>query len=310
MNAPFPIQPELVAIFKAYVPANDNLIQDLVSPRVPVGKKEFKYLKHNLAEGITLPDTKVGRKSVPNQVEFTATEQTASTQDYALDDVIPVDDINNAPEGYDPVGTAVEGITKLIKLDREVRLANKFFDYNMYGSSNKQTLSGTSQFNDYTNSDPYGVISSVLDSMLFTPNSIVMGQSVWSKLKVHPKLIEIYYGKGSQKGQLSREAFAEIFELKNVYIGQALVNTAKKGQTVTPSRAWGKNIVLFYNDPISARTTQQVFSFTAEFGDPVAGSMDDPRSGLRGSKIVRAGESVAEVFPAVDLGYMIKDAVA
>ncbi|MFV9531212.1 hypothetical protein ACNUIM_32135 [Pseudomonas aeruginosa] len=68
-NAPFPIDPELTAIAIAY--RNGRMIADEVLPRVPVGKQEFKYWKYDLAQGFTVPETLVGRKSKPNEVEFT-----------------------------------------------------------------------------------------------------------------------------------------------------------------------------------------------------------------------------------------------
>ncbi|MGH2845433.1 MAG: phage capsid protein, partial [Thermoleophilaceae bacterium] len=76
-TAPFPVQPYLTAIAIAY--RNPVLIADEVLPRVPVGVQDFKYLKHNLADGFTIPDTKVGRRAKPNEVEFQATETSAST---------------------------------------------------------------------------------------------------------------------------------------------------------------------------------------------------------------------------------------
>lgn len=39
---------------------------------MPVGKQTFKWLKHSLADGFTLPDTRVGRKSAPGR-NFRAT---------------------------------------------------------------------------------------------------------------------------------------------------------------------------------------------------------------------------------------------
>jgi hypothetical protein len=85
---------------------NRTAIADDVLPRLPVGTKEFKYLVNTQSEGFTIPDTKVGRRSSPGQVEFTATEVAGFCQDYGLDDVIPQDDIDNAPPNYDPVGRA------------------------------------------------------------------------------------------------------------------------------------------------------------------------------------------------------------
>lgn len=309
MKAAFPIQPELTAIAIAY--KNRSLIADQVLPRVPVGKQDFKYLKFNLADGFTLPDTKVGRKSAPNRVEFTATEITDSCVDYALDDPIPNADIENAPPNFNPINVAVEGIMDLIKLDREVRTANLVFDYtNSYGSSNKETLAGTTQFSDYVNSNPIGVLTTAIDSMVMRPNKIIMGQAVWTKLRMHPKLVQAVFGNNQSTGILTREQFLSLFELDELLVGASFLNSAKKGQTPTLGRVWGKHIVLCYSNQVAAASGRTTFGFTAQWGTPIAGSEFDKNIGMRGGEIVRAGESVKEVIAATDLGYMIKDAVA
>jgi hypothetical protein len=123
---PFPVDPVMTAVVVAY--SNKLLIADEVLPRVPVGKKEFKYFKHTLEEGFTVPNTLVGRKSKPNQVEFSATEETSSCADHGLDDPIPQDDIEEAPANYNPLNRAAEGLMDLILLDREVRTAGLVFD--------------------------------------------------------------------------------------------------------------------------------------------------------------------------------------
>lgn len=118
-NAPFPIDPELTAIAIAY--RNGRMISDEVLPRVPVGKQEFKFWKYDLAQGFTVPETLVGRKSKPNEVEFSATDETGSTEDHGLDAPVPQADIDNAPTNYNPLGHATEQTTNLILLDREAR---------------------------------------------------------------------------------------------------------------------------------------------------------------------------------------------
>ena len=103
--APFPVDPELTAITLAY--RNRRLIADDVLPRTsPLGKEEFNYQQWTIEESFTLPDTRVGRKSEPNQVEFTGTRVTDRTEDEGLDDIIPFVDIMNAAPGSDPVGRA------------------------------------------------------------------------------------------------------------------------------------------------------------------------------------------------------------
>jgi len=110
MPTPFPTDPVLTAIAIAY--RNGRLIADDVLPRTLVGRQEFKWRHYHLADGFTLPDTKVGRKSAPNRVEFGHKEETSSTEDYGLDAPVPQSDIENASgTGVDPLGTAIEHAT-------------------------------------------------------------------------------------------------------------------------------------------------------------------------------------------------------
>ena len=125
-KANFPVNPVLTAIAIAY--RNRRMIADDVLSRTDVGKQEFKYLQHDLGEGFTVPKTIVGRTSRPNQVEFSATELTASTEDHALDAPVPVVDAKNAPANYDPDGRAVEQTINLIELAREIRTAGLVFN--------------------------------------------------------------------------------------------------------------------------------------------------------------------------------------
>jgi len=306
--APFPIQPDLTAIALMY--RNARMIADQVMPRVPVGKQDFKYLKHALADGFTVPDTKVGRRSPPNQVEFTATETSASTQDYALDDSVPNADIENAPPNYDPLGKATEFVTNLIELDREVRVATLTFDTNQYAAANKTTLSGTSQWSDFTNSNPVSAILSAMDGMVMRPNIAVMGRAVYSQLIQNPAVLKAIYGPGGTKGIATQQQLADLLELDAIYVGESWVNSAKRGQTASLARVWGKHFALIYRDSLASAARGTTWGLTAQFGSRIAGSIEDRDIGMRGGVRVRVGESVKELVTANDLGYLFINAVA
>ena len=57
-KANFPVNPVLTAIAIAY--RNRRMIADEVLPRTDMGKQEFKYLQHDLAEGYSFRE---GRRS-------------------------------------------------------------------------------------------------------------------------------------------------------------------------------------------------------------------------------------------------------
>lgn len=305
---PFPVTPELTAIAIAY--RNERLIADDVLPRVPVGRKDFRWRKYALADSFTLADTTVGRKSQPNQVEFGFTEETDSAVDYGLDDTIPNDDIQQAPPNYNPEGRAVEMIMQLIALDREVRAANLIFNASSYATANKVTLSGTSQWSDFTNSDPIAAIQSGMDSMIMRGNIMVIGRVAFSSLVRHPKIVKAANRNQGDSGIVRRQDLAELLELDDVIVGEGWLNTAKKGQTPTMTRVWGKHAAILYRDRTASTTSGLTFGYTVQTGTRVAGSIPEPKVGLRGSVLVRAGETVKEIIAANDLGYFFQNAVA
>lgn len=307
---PFPIDPELTAIAVMY--RNNRLIADEVMPRVRVGRREFKWNKWALADGFLVPNTLVGRKSAPNQVNIGFTEQESVVFDYGLDDLVPNDDIlSGSSVGYNPLARAVSFLTQLTALDREVRVAAEVFGASNYGSSNKSTLSGTSQWS-HASSTPVSAIITALDSCVMRPNICVMGQAVWSKVRQHASVLEAIKSTGGaiSNGTVTRQQFADLFELESLYVGESWVNNAKRGQTASMARAWGKHCAFLYRDRVAAEAGQVTWGFTAEYGNRVAGTMDEPKVGLRGSKLVRVGESLREVVTATDLGYLFIDAVA
>lgn len=313
---PFPVQQELTQIALAY--RNQSFIADMVMPRTPVPFREFKWLQFTREDLFNVPNTIVGRKGVPAEVEFGATEVASFVRDYGLDDLVPQEDLLSAPGSYNPLGRAVEGITELIALDREVRVANLLTTAGTYAAGNSATLSGTSQWSDYTNADPYTAIMSALEGLLVRPNTMVIGRQAWNRLRVHPRITAAVYPNGGQMANTNRvgtpasvQAVADLLELSNIYVGDSWRNTAAKGQTASMARVWGKHAAFLHLNPVAGIRGEAItFGYTAQFGTRVAGSIPEPNVGLRGAQRVRVGESVREVVCANDVGYLFLNAVA
>lgn len=307
-NFPFPVDPILSAVAISY--RNKRLIADLVLPRISVGGVKFKYLKHSLEEGFTVPDTNVGRKSRPNEVSFTATEVTDSTLDHGLEDPIPSVDINNAPPNFRPIDHSVMMISGLIDLEREVRTAGVVFNAGTYPAGKKVALSGAGQWT-HADSTPIDNIAAGIDALLFRPNTMVIGRSAFRVLSQHPHILKAVHRNEGDSGIARVNEIAQLFELDQVLVGEGWVNVAKKGQTIDLQRVWGGHCALLYLDPMaSSPEGMPTFGFTAQYMTRVAGTRIDPDIGLRGGTRVRVGESVKEVIAASDMGYFLQNAVA
>ena len=306
---PFPVDPKLTAVSLAYRNPDLSLIADDVLPRTPTAS-EFKWLRYDLASGYTVPDLKVGRKSYPAEVEFNATEVIDKVNDFALDDFVPNEDIEADNQGVDPRGTAAAFVTNLIMLGREIRASGLVFNTASYSAGNQATLAGASQWSDQAASDPVSAISDALDTTVYRPNIAVFGQITWTKLRRHPKLVQAIKGTAQGAGMVSRQEFADFFELANVYVGAGFVNSAKKGQTVATSRVWGKHAAFIYRDRTAGPQAGVTWGFTAEWGSRRSGSIPDQKRGATGGESVRVLERVKELVVAPDLGYYFQNAVA
>ncbi len=119
----YPVDFERTATAVGY--GNDSCIADMVQPRVDVGRKEYRYTEYPLAESFSVPETRVGRRGTPVMVHFSAEEKSGACQDYSLEDLIPDDDVRNAPPTtVDPIDRSTMMLTDLLMIDREKRVAD------------------------------------------------------------------------------------------------------------------------------------------------------------------------------------------
>lgn len=319
---PFPFDPVLTSVAVNFRNPATMCIADMVLPRSAVGAEKFKWTTYPLSENFNVPDARVGRRGRVQQLEFGGVENTAEVEDYGLESMIPYSDIQAAEDArargvsvMNPELRAVEGITDALRNIREVRVAALVHNLATYDATRRVTLSGTSQFSDYVNSDPIGIIKAGIESTLvYTPNTLVMGRQAWSKLASHPKIVNAVKGNVTNAGIVNREQFVELFAgegITQVLVGDAQYNTAKPGQSPTLSRAWGKHIALLHLNPMASVEGGGItFGMTAEYGGKIAGRIVDQDIGLQGGVRIRTGERIKEVIIARDVGYFIQNAVA
>lgn len=305
-----PVNPQLTAIAIAYRNPSSALAADLVMPRVaPVGQKEFKYLEHNLEQGFTVPDTRVGRKGRVNQVGFEAKEQTASVTDHGLEDPIPQDDIDaGKSQKVDVRGQSVEYLMNLIHLDREIRVAGICQNPGNYLTDNVTACTSGDKFTSDT-ADPLEMLHGILDASFIRFNTMTLNQLVWGKLRRHPNVIKAIYPTSTGHGSVTLQQIKEELELEHIFVAGSFVNNARKGEAANMQRTWGNDICLHFQDVTASTRNGMTWGMTVPYGKPVAMNQPDKNVGLRGGEIVRAGESLAEIVTAKAAGHLIRGVV-
>lgn len=316
-NRPFPVNPALTAIAIGY--RNDRLsfVADRFLPRVPVGGERFSWTYHPVAQAFTVPDTRVPRTGRVGQLEFSGEQRDASVEDYGLDSPIPQTDIIEArrmrDEGlgtHDPEGMAVELLTDVILIDRELRVAAIAQNPNTYAASRRVALSGTSKFSDYANSDPIAVIkAAIAGTFIFRPNTMTTSAPVLDVLSSHPHIVNAVRGNVTGRGIVSREEIAKLFNLKEVLVGESYVNSARVGQPENIVPVWGNHISFTYVNPQARPESGLTFGLTATYGTRISGSIEDKDVGLLGGRRVRVGERVRELITAPDVGFFLQNVI-
>ncbi len=315
LAAPFETQTRLTQIAQAVSPG--MLIADEVCPRVRTAYK-FTYTTLREEDLLTIPDVRASRAAHLNQVEFGASDTTDSVIDYGLEDPVPYRDIDEAAKQevpYDPLEQAAVGTAELVKLAREKRVATLLETAGNYGTGLSATLAGATQWS-HADSNPRDAILKALDTPLVRPNTLVMGQAVWTVLRQHPKIVEAVVRSGAgdaASGVVMKEAVASLLELDRVVVGMAWNQTANRGQDNTFARLWGKHACAIHIRPgMQARDRMPAFCWTADaMGGMQVGTYEEPARGVnRGSTVVKVSECVKELVAYKSAGYLWRSAVA
>lgn len=229
-----------------YAPSEENVIADSLLPGLKFSQYTGKlggYGKNHLR----IENNVVGGKGKFRRVESIArTTSGFEIESHGLEGMVSARDYANVIEPFDAEKDEVIGLTTMLLLEKEKGLADAM------GSSSVLTqyiqLSGTSQFNDYTNSDPVGAFNvgkkAVRDGCGAVANCMILEYAVAEQLRYHPQLLDLLGFKFARPGGLSNEELARAFNVKKVFVPNAMYNSAKEGQTAVLAPVWGKHVVL------------------------------------------------------------------
>ncbi|PPD10008.1 MAG: capsid protein [Methylocystis sp.] len=315
---PFVSNAAMTAIAIGYSNPAIAMIADRALPRVPVPTESFKWLRYNDDEAFSVPETRIGRKGRLNEVEFTATEESGSVKTYGLKSVIPLSDINVAKaqrdkglSTYDPRLHTTAMLTELMLLDRERRVAAMYQNAANYEAGNITAIANAADRFDVDTGDPEAIIDAAINGVFIVrPNTCAMSEQVWQKMRRNVNLVKAIKGTTQADGKITQREFSEYFEIQNVLIGAAWVNTARPGQAANMQRAWGKHISFVYIDRMARPEGGVTWGFSPEFGSRVAGTIPDPDVGLEGGEEIRVGERVDELVVAKKAGAFIQNAIS
>lgn len=232
----------LTGVSSAYVPK--GFICEEVLPTVQSKQSSGLLGKYGTSH-LRIENSVKGGRGKYRQVETRVYSTTSYLiEGHGLEGFVSKEDYANVEEPFEAERDEVMGISTVLWLEKEKALADALMSTSII--TQNTTLSGTSQFNDFSNSDPIGVSatarSTILNASGMMPNLAVMDIQVWNILRFHPQMLDALGYKWARPGGLTEEEMARALGVDQVLFGSARYESAKEGQTSSLSSIWGKGI--------------------------------------------------------------------
>ena len=234
----------------AYVQDQSNFIADKVFPTVGVSKQSDKYYVYDRA-GMNRGGE---RKALAPRTEVKRIGLSVSTDSYYADVFglgMDFDDqtIANEDAALEIRAAGAQTLVTNLLIDREIDFANTFFSAGVWGSESTPT----NLWSDYTNATPITDVTAARRAMQlksggYKPNTMVVGKEVRDILINHPDILARLNGGAtvSNTALITNAKLAEIFEVENFYVMEAVQNTAKEGLAESNAFIGGKHALLVH----------------------------------------------------------------
>ena len=246
----------------AYAQSQENFIADKVFPTVGVARQSDKYYIYDRANMNRTGDVKkLAPRTEVNRIGMTISNSSYFADVYGLGMDFDEQTIANEDEVLQIRQAGAETLAMRLMIHREENFATTFFSTGVWGTEVAGAASGAGTpvyWNDYTNSTPIQNVTDARRTMQLTsggykPNTMVVGKEVRDILINHPDILARLNGGStvSNPALITDAKLAEIFEVENLYIMEAVKNTAVEGAAESTSFIGGKHAMLCHT-PSSA----------------------------------------------------------
>jgi len=233
---------------------NAAFINERLFPQVMVQFEADKYLEYDLAN-FNLYETLRANGSEAAQVDWGFSESNYFAEEHSLRDIVTDRDRANADKPLTIDIDTLELVTDGVMLKKEYKAAQIAREVANYVNGNTSALSGGSQWDQYTTSDPLVQIKAiqlaVFQASRKYANVLVLPYEVALALAYHPDILELvkYTNSGLLQGLTGTAIDGllpnQLFGME-VVIGGAAYNSSNPGQTAALSDVWGTDVIAAY----------------------------------------------------------------
>ena len=234
----------------AYVQEQTNFIADKVFPTVGVQKQSDKYYIYDRANMNRAGDVqKLAPRTEVNRIGQSISNDSYFADVYGLGMDFDEQTLSNEDAMLDIRSAGATTLVNRLLIHREEQFAASFFAAGIWGTD----ATPANLWSDYTNSTPIRDVTTARRTMQlksggFKPNTMVIGKEVRDILINHPDILARLNGGATvtNTALITDAKLAEIFEVENFYVMEAVKNTGAEGLAESNSFIGGKNALLVH----------------------------------------------------------------
>ena len=306
----------------AYVQDQSNFIADKVFPTVGVTKQSDKYFIYDRANQNRAGDVKkLAPRTEVQRIGLEVSTDSYYADVYGLGMDFDEQTLANEDAALEVRSMGAQTLINRILIDREEKFASAFFASGVWGSE----TTPSNLWSDYTNATPITDVTTARRAMQlksggYKPNTMVVGKEVRDILINHPDILARLNGGStvSNTALITNAKLAEIFEVENFYVMEAVKNDSAEGIAESNSFIGGKHALLTYT-PSSAglRTPAAGLTFAwnslsgvNNLGVTVESFSDDALRRQQVAELIQVKLAYDMKVTGADLGYFFDSVVA
>ena len=256
------IDQPLTNLTLAYVQEQSNFIADKVFPVVGVDRQSDKYYIYDRDNMNRSGDVKkLAPRTEVNRIGMSISNNSYYADVYGLGMDFDEQTLANEDAALDIRSAGAQTLMTRLMIHREEQFASTFMTTGVWGTDATGAASGSGTpvyWDDYTNSTPILDVTNArrtvqLASGGFKPNTMVVGKEVRDDLINHPDILSRLNGGATvtNTALVTNAKLAEIFEVENFYVMEAVKNSSVEGVAESNAFIGGKDALLVHT-PSSA----------------------------------------------------------
>jgi len=233
----------------AYAQEMTNFVADKVFGTISVDKQSNKFYKYD-REGLRHGDVKLlAPRTEVNRVGMALSNDNYFAEVRGIGMDFDEQELANEDTMLEFRSQGANVLMEKVLIDREVRWADTFFKAGVWGTE----TTPSNLWSDYTNSTPIVDVTNArrqmqLKSGGYKPNCMVVGKEVRDILVNHPDILARLNGGATvaNTALITDAKLAEIFEVEQFLVMEAVYNDAKEGLADNIDFIGGKHAMLAY----------------------------------------------------------------